>query len=131
MGINDAAQLQKIQERVSFYQSCFWVCLVGMILFCFLAIFLCIYFRIPSIIVERLGIKRKRTLSRMDNAMFARPISYKPKEIKEYEEAYVSPSETVETASEQTVLLTEEDAFVMEKDIVLSEVRNRQKKSEE
>lgn len=130
MGINDAAQLQKIQERVSFYQSCFWACLAGMILFCCLAIFLCIYFHIPSIIVERLGIKRKRTLSRMDKSVYVRPISYKPKAIKEYEEAYVSPDETVETASEQTVLLTEEDAFVMEKDIVLSEVRNRQKKSE-
>lgn len=114
MGMNDAAQLHRIQEKVSFYQNCFWVCLAGMILFGCLTLFLCIYFHIPSIIMERLGIKRKRTLAQMNDPDIDSERS----------------GTTIDTVSERTVLLTE-DSFVMEKDIVLSEARNRQKKSEE
>jgi len=124
MGMNDATQLYRIQEKVSFYQNCFHACLVGMIVFIGLTIFLSIYFNIPSIIVERLGIKRKRTLSQMGKTMSVKLPSYKVREIELVDKMQVSPDTTVENASEKTVLLTEE-AFVMEKDIVLSEVRNR------
>ncbi len=113
MGVNDTAQLFRIQQKVAFYENCFRVCLTAMILFCCLAIFLCIYFRIPSILAERLGIKRRRTLSQMGQAASVKLSSCYPQE----------------TASEKTVLLTD-DSFVMEKDIVMSEVRNRQKKRE-
>lgn len=126
MGITDAVRLQKIQEQVSFYRNCFWVCLIGMILFFCLAVFLCIYFKIPSILVERLGIKRKRTLSRMESTVSVRLPSYRRRERKDYSKAFERPDATMETAQEKTVLLTE-DSFVMEKDIVLSDIRNRQR----
>ena len=130
MGMNDAAQLYRIQEKVSFYENCFHACLAGMILFCCLAVFLCIYFNIPSIIEERLGIKRKRTLSQMGNAISEKLPAYKLREIDDSDRGYDSRDTTMETSSEKTMLLTEEP-FVMEKDIVLSEARSRQKKSED
>lgn len=129
MGMNDATQLYRIQEKVSFYENCFHACLVGMIVFIGLTLFLCIYFKIPSIIVERLGIKRKRTLSQMKQEKSVKLSGYKMREIEVMNRTQESPGVTMESASEKTVLL-EEDAFVMEKDIVLSEVRNREKREE-
>lgn len=109
----DVSQIQRIRDQVQFFQNCFWICLAGMILFLILAVFFCIYFRIPGIIAERLGIKKRRALSRMENKDSKKtlPSSYRN-------------SAAQNKLYEETELLKEEP-FVMEKDIVLSDVRNR------
>lgn len=127
MGIADAARLQRVQEQVSFYRNCFGVCMAGMLLFFSLAVFLCIYYKIPSILTERLGIKRKRTLSGMEKAVSLRLPSYRQRE---YGKSFEEPDATMETSLEKTVLLTGE-AFRMEKDIVLPKGRNRQRSEDE
>lgn len=129
MGIADAVRLQRVQEQVSFYRNCFGVCMAGMLIFFCLAVFLCIYYKIPSILTERLGIKRKRTLSGMEKAVSLRLSSGRQRERKDYSKSYEEPDATMETSLEKTVLLTGE-AFLMEKDIVLPKAENRQRSEE-
>lgn len=101
------SQIQRIREQVQFFQNGFRICLAGMVLFLLLAVFFCIYFRIPGIIAERLGIKKRRALSRMENKDLQRTL----------------PSSYRNAAAHDK--LYEEEPFVMEKDIVLSDVRNK------
>lgn len=99
-------------SAVDFYRNCFWVCLIGMLLFGILAVLICFLFHIPTEVAKRLGSKQNQTSTQT-------------------EEMHFHPYKTAQTKAGQTAFLNEEDAFVIEKDIVLSEVRSRQKRRDE
>lgn len=121
-------KLQQVENQVQSYQTAYWLCIVGIIFFACITVFLFFYMHIPDIILELTGIRRKREISAIQkgkrSVRKAEVWQKKHVTTTAMEETVVleeSQPVMMDTSAEETILLPQQQVFIIEKELKLAD----------